>query len=176
MVSNLRVNLLKGAMLACCAALVLVNSGPLAKSEPMLPETAAIIKAVERYGRQIQASYDPEQERMLPTDVQGRLARKNGVETDVSSRIGFTRAGVDVSTKVISIARDGLANTVVADITTNIHLVPLPGAEIHIAGENRDRLNSSYTEQHVLTMERESTHTDTFTVTKDRLKEYVITP
>ncbi|BDR54900.1 hypothetical protein KIMH_10110 [Bombiscardovia apis] len=150
-----KTNIVKSVLVIACTLFIVLSSGFLPKATAV-PLDDEINKVVALYGQQIQDSYSMIKSRSLPSDSQGMLARKNGIESDTSAEQGMDNSNVRVSTNVVSSTVSSSTKTIVADITTSITAVPKPGAVIHIAGENRDSLESSYTERHVLTVKQKS--------------------
>lgn len=114
-------------------------------------------QTVQDYGDLIESQYTNPNAGDEATGTEKELARLNGVESDQSESSGLTVSNVDVSTTVNSYSTSAEGASVLSDVTVKRRLTPEPGTTIVIAGEQRDHLDSEYTETHLLELQGTAT-------------------
>lgn len=114
-------------------------------------------QTVSEYGNLIESQYENQGAADDATGREKGLARLNGVESDRSGLSGLNVSEVNVSTAVTSYSASSDGASVFSDVTVKRRLVPEPDVSIMIAGEQRDHLDSEYTETHLLELQRAPT-------------------
>ncbi len=114
-------------------------------------------QTVQDYGDLIESQYTNPNAGGEATGTEKELARLNGVESDQSESSGLTVSNVDVYTTVSSYSTSAEGASVLSDVTVKRRLTPEPGTTIVIAGEQRDHLDSEYTETHLLELQGTAT-------------------
>jgi hypothetical protein len=121
-------------------------------AEPVNGDTPQIDSVISQYGKQIQSSYSGIGVRSLNESKQEQIAQQNGGGLYNPADDGLNLEKADVSTQVISAVQSGNGYKARIIVTTNLHMTPKPGTTITIVGEKRDSLDSSGTDEHVVTL------------------------
>lgn len=142
----------KGISIATAMLMVSPIISGTAFAEPVNGDTPQIDSVISQYGKQIQSSYSGIGVRSLNESKQEQIAQQNGGGLYNPADDGLNLEKADVSTQVISAVQSGNGYKARIIVTTNLHMTPKPGTTITIVGEKRDSLDSSGTDEHVVTL------------------------
>lgn len=160
------------ALVSLCLSLFLFSQYAYASYAVTLQQTKSIQKVVENYAKKIENSYYYA-DRSAFTDSEMKLASKQIVDSEDLLERGLILSNVKVDAVVDSIKKVADNYEIKSDITTSFLLRANKDTDIVIAGQKRNKLHSSATDTHILTVESKGSSNNSFVVTGDKIQNPV---